>query len=216
MFMVVPSIPVAHGRIAGLGMESLPRNPLAVAWSWIAAGARRLHLEEVAPKTPPATVPALLLGCARGQAAIQVGGGIYTPQQARQLIALGAAALVIRSALYRPRQLEAMAGAVGPTRLIIAPGMEEPQPEAVLRRAFDLGVRDLWLPSHPLWDRRLEHLLAQGWTIWIGGGVSSLEAILRYRAAGVQGVVIGRALYQKAFDLQQVRMALAVAAGGDR
>lgn len=216
MFAVIPSIPVAHGRIAGVGAEPIPRNPLAVAWSWIAAGARRLHLEEVAPRTPPATVPALLLGCARGQAAIQVGGGIYTPQQARQLVGLGAEALVLRSALYRPRQLEAIAGAVSPHRLIIAPEVEEPDPEAVLQRAWDLGVRDLWLPSHPLWDRRLAQLLARGWTLWIGGGVTSVEAVLRYREAGVRGVIIGRALYQKTFDLQQVKTALAAAAGGDR
>jgi phosphoribosylformimino-5-aminoimidazole carboxamide ribonucleotide (ProFAR) isomerase len=216
MFTVIPSIPVAHGRVVGFGPQPIPRNPLAVAWSWIAAGARRLHLEEVAPRTPPATVPALLLGCARGKAAIQVGGGIYTPQQARQLVGLGAQALVLRSALYRPGQLEKIVGAVGPLRLIIAPEVEEPRPEAAIQHAFDLGVRDLWLPSHPLWDRRLESLLAQGWTIWIGGGVTSLEAVLRYQATGVRGVVVGRALYGKALDLQQVQTALAAAAGGGR
>jgi phosphoribosylformimino-5-aminoimidazole carboxamide ribotide isomerase len=54
----------------------------------------------------------------------------------------------------------------------------------------------------------LEALIALGMPVIASGGVSSLAQIDRLREAGAEAAIVGRALYEGAFELQEA-MAIA-------
>ncbi|MBX5466046.1 MAG: 1-(5-phosphoribosyl)-5-[(5-phosphoribosylamino)methylideneamino] imidazole-4-carboxamide isomerase [Firmicutes bacterium] len=210
MFTVVPSIPVAFGRV--VPEAEAERNPLRLAWRWMASGARRIHLEDRGGRrgNAPSTLPALVLGCQAGPALIQVGGGIWEPREARALVGAGAARLVVHAAWFHPRRLGRLADAVGAERLVL--GVRLPLPEgagALLKAARALGVAEAVL-SGPAWNPEsvrdaVAPWVDQGFVVWAAGHIETLEAVEALKAVGARGAIVGRALYLRRLDWQALR-----------
>lgn len=207
-FEIVPAVPVAYGRVVG-DVGGIGRNPLAVAWHWMAAGARRVHFEELsAPDTGrgPATLPALVLGCRQGPARIQVGGGIRESRVARLLRAQGADTLVFHRSLTDPDLLDEMLAAVRPEKVMVAVNLEELDDRKILAglsRAWAQGVRRVllvgpWMAPtvFPYQEAAINRFLDEHWEVWAAGHLQHQKTIARLKELGVSGVMIGQALYQ--------------------
>jgi phosphoribosylformimino-5-aminoimidazole carboxamide ribotide isomerase len=210
-------------------------DPVGVARSFAEAGARWVHVvdldgaREGAPRQ--AAVVARIVGGLGEQVAVEVAGGLRDESAVEAALTSGAARVVLATAILADR---ALAGALvarhGPGRIAAALDVRDgcavgggwvagargwPVEEALtglraagietfvvtaISRDGTLGGPDLAL---------LERLvrLAQGRVI-ASGGLGSLEDLLRVRAIGCGGAILGRALYEGRFSLAEALAAI--------
>ena len=132
-------------------------------------------------------------------------------------------AVLMRDAPLVARCVEAMTGCGAPVTVKCRIGVDEQEPEAVLpdfiRHVADAGAsrvivhaRKAWLDGLSPKENRdvppLDHALVHAMRgefprldLWINGGIDSLEAARAHLEAGMDGVMIGRAAYQRPWDL---------------
>jgi len=208
-------------------------DPLAVAARWAELGARWIHVVNLsahfdATASERAGFDALLRAlCAIGPR-VQFGGGICSmahveaafdagvsrvvlgtaaveqPELVRQAVSrFGAQAIAVgmdaRDGRVRVRGWQADGGlaAIELGRQMKALGVELVIHTDISRDGLLLGVNI---------ESSVELAQACGLHVIASGGVASLEDVRRARAAaahGIEGVIIGRALYQGALDLRQ-------------
>ena len=235
-FEVIPAIDVGGGRLVRMGgdgvvpVEAFGGDPLTAAEAFVASGARRLHVVDVdlATSGRPSNVEILRRVAALG-VPVQASGGVRSKAQVDALleagadrVVLGSAALSFRDAveaLVRDRGERLCIGieADGPTIRPRGRGGELPLWETLqwlggvsvarfvfteVGRVSSLGGPDLdgiWaLATHT--ER----------PVLASGGVRSVDDVGAIAAlgAGVEGVIVGRALHE-GLDL-----AAALAVGG--
>jgi phosphoribosylformimino-5-aminoimidazole carboxamide ribonucleotide (ProFAR) isomerase len=156
---------------------------------------------------------------------VQVGGGVRTSERVAELFAAGASRVVVGTrALEEPAWLEEVAQA-HPGRLMVAADVRE---RMVVTRGWDatLGQDILQvlerLNSLPLAGVLVTAVHMEGqlqgtdlalmrevarrsrWSTYASGGISSMEDLLALAAEGIQGAVVGMALYTGALDAAQV------------
>ncbi len=214
-FTIVPSVPVAYGRIMhnsdpNFGNEPMRvSNPLALIWHWMAQGAQRIHVEEVsAPSsahTTP-TLPALLLGCRPHRHQIQVGGGIRDARTAGILTAHGADTLVIGHSLRDPVQFIKILEAVPGHQIMVALNMDaelHPRTAESIALARQSGMHRILLAGpwqsatiFPSQHRTIRHFQENGFDVWIAGGLRHRPTVVGLKELEVSGVIIGQAFYR--------------------
>lgn len=238
---VIPAIDLRAGRCVRLyqgdyGRETVyAQDPVAVALEWQRQGATRLHVVDLdgAAQGRPANLGAI--NAILGQLIIpaQVGGGVRDAVTADTLLAAGAGRVVLGTAAVEdPALVQRLCQRHGSQRVVVAidaregmvatRGWRETTAVSALTLAqamAALGVcrllytdiaRDGTL-SGPNVAATAELARQTGLAVLASGGVSSLEDIRQLAEAGVEGVILGRALYTGAIKLAE---ALAVAASG--
>jgi phosphoribosylformimino-5-aminoimidazole carboxamide ribotide isomerase len=209
-------------------------DPVEAARHWQEQGADWLHVVDLdgarsGRRANAEPIRALLAGIDRTP--VQVAGGIRTLDRARAVLDEGAARVVLGTAAVRNPSLLREAVAALPGRVAVGvdardgevkiEGWEQTSGQS-LNRVADAAAQagaatiiytDISVDgtlSHPNVEatRALVERLAPGTPIIASGGVGSLNDIAQLRAAGVAGVIIGRALYTGALKLTD---ALAVA-----
>ncbi|NPA26312.1 MAG: 1-(5-phosphoribosyl)-5-[(5-phosphoribosylamino)methylideneamino] imidazole-4-carboxamide isomerase [Chloroflexi bacterium] len=239
MFTVYPAIDLRHGRVVRL-LQGDPKreivystDPRAVAQQWFDQGARWLHvvnldaaLGEDDTANRAAIQACLDLAQSRGTA-VQLGGGIRSPQAVETWLQRGVQRVVLGSLAARePERVGELAQRWGADR--IAAGLDArdgyvrihgwkqgtawPVP-ALARRLYDAGVRVFIItdvardgmgvgPNIALaLDARAA--LPGPSTVIASGGVRTLEHIRQVRDAGLDGVIVGQALYTGTLRLNQ-------------
>jgi len=211
-------------------------DPIAMARRWEAAGARWLHVVDLDGARAGQPVQADLVGaiCAAIGIPVQVGGGLRDAAAVETLLARGAARVVLGTiAVTEPARCRAICAAhpgrvaVGldarDGRVRVAGWTEDAglEPAALARRVAADGAavviytdiaRD-GTERGPDLDGTWAVARAAGVPVIASGGIGSVEhvrAVAGLAAAGVAGVIIGRALYTGA-----VALADALAAAGD-
>ncbi|MDA8193478.1 MAG: HisA/HisF-related TIM barrel protein [Thermaerobacter sp.] len=214
-FTVIPSVPVAGGRLAIAGAMGVPsggssRNPLAAARYWLAQGARRLHFEAVGEINLEPAIPALVLACRRSGAVIQVGGGVRNALVARTLCGIGADHLVVRAAASDPERFADLIGAIGPEHII--PSWAVPLTVEKVRHFWEMVAQ-----SHSLGVNRctlsssraapiaamvpvVNAMVRQGWEVWVAGRIRTRAELKGFEEAGAAGAILGTALYRGELD----------------
>jgi phosphoribosylformimino-5-aminoimidazole carboxamide ribotide isomerase len=230
-WMVYPAIDMRGGRVVRLAQGDPGRethyddDPLAVAYRWQAAGASWLHVVNLdgafggaARENAEALLRILGLNCN-----VQFGGGLRTADDVRRVIELGVQRAVIGTAAVEgPELVEETIRRYGSERVAVSVdarhgmvrthGWREGAGISVstlAQRCADTGLR--WLVYTDIardgmgggQDLAGATQLAQetGLQVIAAGGVSSLEHVHQAHAAGLAGVVIGRALYEGRVDL---------------
>jgi len=210
-------------------------DPVAVAREWEAKGAPWLHVVDLdgAFRGAPQNWEVVKAIVAAVNVPVQLGGGIRTWEAIVGALALGVRRVILGTVAVTDPELTARACAtygeaiaVGidarHSKVAIA-GWEavvEKEAVALARELRELGVRRLVYTD--TWrDGTLEGLnlagikeiaLAAGVKVIVAGGVGSLadiRALRELEPLGVEGVILGRALYTGAVGLEE---ALAVAA----
>lgn len=209
-------------------------DPLATARRWQAQGARRLHLVDLdgAATGQPAHLKIIAEIVAALDIPAQVGGGIRSADAARAWLDAGVERVVIgTAAVHDPAMVQAVCRDYGSGRVIVAVdardgtvavrGWTESGQITALelaRQMAGLGVARLLYTdiardgalTGP--DVATTARLARetGMAVLASGGVASVADIRHLAAAGgIEGVIVGRALYTGAVDLAE-----AIAAAG--
>lgn len=232
-FTVYPAIDLRRGRVVRLAQGDPERetvygdDPAAVAERWLAAGATWLHvvnLDGAFGEGGQANLEALRALLATG-ALIQFGGGLRSLPDVEAALEAGVARVVLGTAAVEAPDLVAEALArFGPDRVAVAldvragrvqvRGWVEDagrEPVDLAAELAGLGLRTVVHTdvardgvSRGLNVEASKRLAeATGLEVIASGGVASLADIQAARKAGLAGVVVGRALYDGRFTLEE-------------
>ena len=228
---VYPAIDLRRGRVVRL-MQGDPgrsteyaRDPLTVIPPWHESGAEWLHVVNLdgafggaSPENQIALERILRAGLH-----VQFGGGLRTFDSLSRALDLGVSRVVIGSAAVEdPALIDRALGAFGPERIGVAidaledkvriHGWRRETAVAVtelVQQCVDQGVRwvivtDVSRDGTSSGLNLAMALLAQemGLHVIASGGVSGLEDVEQAYRAGLDGVIIGRALYEHRVNLR--------------
>jgi phosphoribosylformimino-5-aminoimidazole carboxamide ribotide isomerase len=234
--MILPAIDLMDGEVVRLRQGDFvsrhvyEKDPAAVASRFLAAGAERLHVVDLdgARAGRPMNKAALERLAAVG-VPFEVGGGLRSLADVECVLELGASFAVIGTAAVSRLELVKEACARFEGRIVCGidarggevaiSGWEEAsglKASEVARRVAEVGVtlveytdvaRDGMLVGvDALGAARLGR--EAGVEVIASGGVASLDDVRACRAAGLFGVIVGKALYERRIDLAEaIRLA---------
>jgi phosphoribosylformimino-5-aminoimidazole carboxamide ribotide isomerase len=237
-FEVVPGIDLRGGKCVRLlygdfAQETIfDDDPAAVARRWQEQGATRLHVVDLEGSRDGehrnlAAITAILQAV---RIPVQVAGGIRDEAGALRLLSLGAGRVVLGTAAVNDPDLVTALANRDPEALIVALDARDGVVRTdgwtkssgitvadLARRMTERGVvrflytdigRDGALTG-PNVDAYRELRASTDAAVVASGGVSSMQDILDLAGTGVEGVVVGRALYTGAVHLPEALAALA-------
>jgi phosphoribosylformimino-5-aminoimidazole carboxamide ribotide isomerase len=208
-------------------------DPLAVAKDFAAAGATWLHVVDLDGARDPTKRQTALVQKLAGESGLrmQTGGGIREVAQVEALLGAGAQRVIVGSlAVKEPARVREWLGRFGGDRIILAPDVRldaKGTPRVAVagwQESTGLALDDFlqaYLPAgliHILCtdinrDGKLSgpnialyaRLVARFPSLQIqaSGGVSSLDDLRALQSTGAAGAIVGRALYEKKFTLQE-------------
>jgi phosphoribosylformimino-5-aminoimidazole carboxamide ribotide isomerase len=230
--LVIPAVDIQAGRAVRLYEGDPERktvyfeNPVEAALHWQGQGARMLHLVDLDAATGQGENRLALRAIAeRVSIPFQVGGGVRSLETAQEILELGASRVVAGTvAVKAPEVLETMLAKLGPERVVVSldarglavvvSGWAEATalsvPEAC-QRMWAMGVRTL-VYTDVRRDGTLQGLdlavIAQVRAAWpgfliAGGGIAGEEDLKGLKALGVEGAIIGKALYEGRIELRR-------------
>ena len=210
-------------------------DPLDAARAWADAGARRLHVVDLdgAREGRPLALGHVHRIAEALDLPVQYGGGLRTLESLGAALKAGAARVVVGTAAHRDPELldaalerhrERLAVAVDVRRGRLATHgwtrTAEVDGRDAVRRLRDRGVqalvytdaeRDGTMEGPDLDDVAAVARAAQGGRLIYSGGVAHLEDLERLAALGgpaLDGVIVGKALYERRFTVAEAQRAL--------
>ena len=237
---VIPAIDIRHGQCVRLyqGKEDREtvywKDPVEMASTWVARGAKRLHIADLdgAFQGKPVNLDKLERMRKVLDIPIQIGGGFRSMEAIHSAFQAGASRVIIgTAAVYNPSLVcealekygDAMAVSIDVAEDFVAvAGWKELSAVTfhdLVRRMMSLGVKRLLFT-----DTRKDGTLtgpnlngikqflqaARGVPVTVSGGISSLDDILQLRefeAIGLESIVVGKALYDRKMVLEEAMKA---------
>lgn len=240
---VIPAIDLKSGRCVRLYQGDYQRetvysdDPVSVALTWQQEGAPRLHLVDLdgAAGGKPANLEILSQIIRSLSIPVQVGGGIRDEETAQTLLAAGADRVVIgTAAVEQPSMVEDLCRIHGADRVVVAVDARDGRVAIkgwteqslisageLAQRMFLLGVTRLLYTdisrdgtlTEPNFEANAALVRDTGMAVLASGGITSLEHIRQLDSTGVEGVILGRALYDGVITLPEA-LSLAGGTGG--
>ena len=238
---VIPAIDLKSGRCVRLYQGDYRRetvyseDPVATALLWQEQGAPRLHLVDLdgAADGRPGNLE-ILSRIIRGLSIpVQVGGGIRDEKTAQVLLAAGADRVVLgTAAVEQPSLVEALCLGYGADRIVVAidardgqvaiKGWKEQSAVSALnlaRQMASLGVTRLLYTdisrdgtlTQPNVEANAALVRDTGMAVLASGGVTAVEHLRLLAGAGVEGAILGRALYDGVITLPEAMAAAGTA-----
>ncbi|MCH7736842.1 MAG: 1-(5-phosphoribosyl)-5-[(5-phosphoribosylamino)methylideneamino]imidazole-4-carboxamide isomerase [Chloroflexi bacterium] len=230
---VIPAIDLKDGRCVRLFQGDFDQetvfsdDPLAMALSWQEQGGHRLHLVDLdgAVQGKPVHLEVISAIVRSLEIPVQVGGGIRDLATADAWLEAGVDRVVIgTAAVHDPDMVQEVCRKHGSQRVVVSVdakdglvavrGWKETSTVTVLelaRQMEQIGVvrllytdiaRDGALTGPDLaTNARL--IKETGLAVLASGGVASVEHIKELAPTGVEGVIVGRALYTGAVSLSE-------------
>jgi phosphoribosylformimino-5-aminoimidazole carboxamide ribotide isomerase len=230
---VIPAIDIMNGEVVRL-LRGNPKqvksyahlgDPITIARKWESEGAKLIHVVDLDAALGLGENINIIGAIVRSiKAPIQVGGGIRSVEQVRQLINAGVARAVLGSLAFRSvESLKALLEEFGDERIVVAldhldgvvmiDGWRK-SVSMTLKEAAQffksLGVRYFLVTSIQRDGmmvgpdiKNLSKIVDLGVNVIASGGIRSLSDISMLRSLGVYGVIIGRALYEGLFTLKE-------------
>jgi phosphoribosylformimino-5-aminoimidazole carboxamide ribotide isomerase len=245
-FQAIPAIDLRGGRCVRLregdfaAETAYGDDPVAMAERWAAEGATRLHVVDLdgAARGARAHGSVIAAICGKLTIAVQVGGGLRDLDAIASVLDAGAERAILGTAAAADPELVEAACGRHPGRIAIGIDLRDGRvavdgwtresgvdPLAIARQAEQAGAAAIILTDvrrdgtgrGPSLDATVAFAAAHRVPVIVSGGVSSLDDVIRARAAfdggaNLAGIIIGRALYEGRVSLRQ---ALAAAAGGE-
>ncbi len=212
-------------------------DPVEVALRWQAAGAPRIHVVDLDGAREGRPMNEAVVGriLSRVKVPVQVGGGIRDIGTVQRYLELGAARVILGTAAIEEPELLAQALALARQAIIVGVDARdgvvvtrgwlkasELAPASLVRRLSEAGVtrviytdvsRDGMLAGPNF--AGIAELLAEvdglpaPVKVIASGGVATLEHIRQLAALGVEGAIVGKALYTGDLDLREAVKAAA-------
>lgn len=238
---VIPAIDLRDGRCVRLYQGDYARetvfadDPVAMAQRWQAAGAVRLHVVDLdgAAAGRPVNGDVVRRIVAAVSIPVQLGGGLRTLADIAAALEAGVARAILGTAAIEDEALleeacrrygDAIAVAIDARGGVVAVRgwREATTVEAVVlaSRVIELGARRLIYTdvlrdgtlTGPNVEATAALVAAVPVPVIASGGVSSLDDLRRLAAVGVEGAIVGQALYTGAIDLAEAIAAVAMLA----
>ncbi len=233
--LVIPAIDLMDGCAVRLEKGDFAsktvysRRPAEVAAAFAAAGARRLHVVDLdgARAGKPVHLD-VVREIARAGVEVELGGGLRSLPDIELALAAGARLVVLGTAAVERLALVRQACASFPGKVVAGidarggevrvAGWEKgtglPVAEVALRvkeagvsvvEYTDVGRDGVFAGVDAAGAAELQR--QAGVAVVASGGVASLDDVVACKAAGLAGVIVGKALYEKKLDLAEaVRM----------
>ncbi len=222
---VIPAIDLRSGRCVRLYQGDYQRetvyseDPVAMALHWQQQGAPRLHLVDLdgAADGRPRNLGILSQIMRSLSIPVQVGGGIRDEETAQSLLTAGADRVVLgTAAVEHPSLVEYLCSGYGADRIVVAidardgqvaiKGWKEQSAIGVLdlaRKMASLGVTRLLYTdisrdgtlTQPNVETNASLVRDTGMAVLASGGVTAVEHLRLLAGVGVEGAILGRALY---------------------
>jgi phosphoribosylformimino-5-aminoimidazole carboxamide ribotide isomerase len=228
---VIPAIDVLEGRVVRLTMgryddvTGYGEDPVAMLESWIDRGATLVHVVDLGGARSGAPERGLWRRLGATGLPFQVGGGIRSRQAAREAVEAGAARVVLgTAAVWAPDEVAAIVDELGAARVVGAIDVRDGRASGAgwldtgrrleevlrgldatgLRRVLATGIARDGTMAGPDLDLLIEVAeIVPDFDVIASGGVGSLDDLTALRSRGVGAVIVGRALYEGAFTLEQ-------------
>lgn len=234
---VIPAIDLINGKCVRLFQGDYSKktvysdDPVAVARRWQEAGASRLHIVDLdgAEKGNPQNLPVIERILKETGLRVELGGGIRTEATIAGLLDLGIERVILGTiALEQPELTERICHRFGNAIVIgidardgyvATHGWKKESSVKAVDMAKDLAARGMkrMLYTDIKRDGTLTEpgydaisLLVQSLDIPViaAGGISALEHLRRLAELGVEGAVVGKALYTGDVNLKEAIEAL--------
>ena len=238
MIEIIPAIDIIGGRCVRLSQgdyssrKDYGGNPVEWARAFAECGVRRLHLVDLegAKASEPKNLKTLEQIASLGQLTIEWGGGIKDDRALDSVWDAGADQAIIGSvAATEPEKMESWLRAFGSriilgadvrNRMIAVSGWLKDSGidiEELIGRFIHCGLqsaivtdisRDGMLegPSFPLYKDLQKRFPAL--RIVVSGGISCMDDILKAYESGLQGVIVGKAIYENRITLDEIKTCL--------
>ncbi|MBF8267129.1 MAG: 1-(5-phosphoribosyl)-5-[(5-phosphoribosylamino)methylideneamino] imidazole-4-carboxamide isomerase [Dehalococcoidia bacterium] len=230
---VIPAIDLRGGRCVRLYQGDYERetvysdDPLEVALRWQEMGAPRIHVVDLDGAASGSPVNLAVLKRLAGSVAVplQVGGGIREMSTSEKLLDMGVQRIVLgTAAVQEPSLVEKVCRRFGSGAVVVGVdardgmvairGWREATSTTALElihRMEELGVRRFIYTdisrdgtlTEPNFQAVEVVVKGCGAAILASGGVSSIEHLRRLASGGVEGAIVGMALYTGAIDLRE-------------
>lgn len=230
---LIPSIDLRGGRVVRLEQGDYARetrydfDPVEVARGFEAAGARRVHVVDLdgardGQAGNDAEIRKILAACPK--LAVQVGGGMRTRERVQEVLAAGAARVVIGTAALEQPELLTDLAMLFPGRMILGldardgrvavRGWRETRAETVeqvLERFAKLPLAAVLhtdigrdgLLGGPNVEATAALARRSPFPVLASGGVGSIEDLERLaRARVIAGAIVGKAIYSGAIRVE--------------
>ncbi len=228
---VIPAVDIKSGRCVRLFQGDYQRetvyseDPVAMALHWQEQGAPRLHLVDLdgAAVGSPRNLEMLSQIMRALSIPVQVGGGVRDEETAQSLLTAGADRVVLgTAAVEQPSLVKALCSGHGADRVIVAidardgqvaiKGWKEQSAVSTLdlaRQMASLGVTRLLYTdisrdgtlTQPNVEANAALVRDTGMAVLASGGVTAVEHLRLLAGAGVEGTILGRALYDGVITL---------------
>lgn len=202
-------------------------DPLAMAMFWQEQGAPRLHVVDLdgAAGGAPSNLEILSQIIRASSIPVQVGGGVRDEETAQRLLNAGADRVVLgTAAVEQPSLVEALCSGRGADQIVVAidardgqvaiKGWTEQSAIGALdlaQKMASLGVTRLLYTdisrdgtlTQPNVEANAALVRDTGMAVLASGGVTAVEHLRLLAGAGVEGAILGRALYDGVIALPE-------------
>lgn len=234
---VIPAIDLRNGKCVRLyqgdySQETIfSEDPVATAQKWESMGASRLHVVDLdgAAKGESCNLP-VVEGIVRAlRIPVQLGGGLRTIADIERVLALGARRTILGTASVEDSELVAEAcqrfaeaivigvdardgyvatrGWKEGTRITAVGLIKKMVGLGALRFIYTDVARDGTL-TEPNFDSIAALLKETANPIIAAGGIASVDHLIRLAELGVEGAIVGKALYAGSVDLREALAAV--------
>jgi phosphoribosylformimino-5-aminoimidazole carboxamide ribotide isomerase len=229
---IIPAVDIRGGRCVRLYQGDFQRetvfgdDPIAVALAWQEAGATRLHVVDLDGAREGRPVNAQVIGHLIEALLIpvQVGGGLRDRESIDWYLMAGANRVVLGTAAVKDPSLLAEAIAEHGQRIVVAvdarvgmvaiEGWREDTPLAAAELMSELAAKGVprFIYTDALRDGTLQGpdfatagavLARVSVPVIYAGGISTVADLVRLASLGIEGAIIGQALYTGAVNFQE-------------
>jgi phosphoribosylformimino-5-aminoimidazole carboxamide ribotide isomerase len=209
-------------------------DPLSAATGWVQAGARHLHVVDLdgAKQGAPANLHHLRRIATELGVPVQFGGGLRSSQAVSDAIEAGAERVILGTAAFTNPNFLKDALERWPGRVLVSVDIRggkvatagwtetiDLTAEKVVEELWQQGAselvytnvdRDGMLGGPDLEEVSRVAGVVRGSVIYSGGigALSDLEGLAALRAPSLEGVIVGKALYERRFTVEQAHRAL--------
>lgn len=227
---IIPAVDIRGGRCVRLEQGDYARetvfgdDPAAMALHWQALGARRLHVIDLdgARSGHTENREAIEAIVRAASVPVQVGGGIRSAGAIGGYVRAGAARVIIGTSAVRDEAMLGEATRDWPESIVVSVDARDgvvttdgwtrdasERAEALIARMLAAGVRrfiytdvvrdgTLTEPNYAAIEALVR---GAGAPIIAAGGIAKVEHLLRLAELGVEGAIVGKALYTGDIDL---------------
>jgi phosphoribosylformimino-5-aminoimidazole carboxamide ribotide isomerase len=237
-FTVVPAVDLRDGEVVQLvqgerGTERRYGDPVLAAERWIDQGAAALHLVDLdgafEGERQNADAVERLVETVPDAVDVQLGGGIRTVEDAIDLLDRGIDRVILGTAAVEDPEIVAAISERRPDSVLVSLDAKDGEvvvegwtegtgidPAAAADRYADLGAAGILFTDVDV-EGKLEGVRTEpvealvdavSIPVIASGGVATIDDVLALRAAGAAAVVVGSALYEGAFTLDEALAAL--------